>query len=85
MVELGLLSTALDKRQSDAVDNRNMMSIEDTIAQINAADTEEGSNTLLDESADYTTAKTIGGRGAKWWRRGPAGWGGVGSLLHGAI
>ena len=34
------------------------MSIEDTIAQINAADTEEGSNTLLDESADYTTAKT---------------------------
>jgi len=58
LVELGLLSSALDKRQSDAVDSRNMLSIEDTIAQINAADTEEGSNTLLDESADYTTAKT---------------------------
>ena len=54
LVELGLLSSALDKRQSDAVDSRNMMSVEDTIAQINDADTEEGSNTLLDESADYT-------------------------------
>ena len=24
----------------------------------------------------------LGGRGAKWWRRGPAGWGGVGSQLE---